>query len=192
MLPGSTLRTLVLTDAEIDELLHAISRALLAYPAYDSAELYGARKALRLARTSARKSDGKGGVLVAKSTQREPVQKSHPLGVSVKVIESDAPEHVGVFGSVIGYAGYKRARIVVNLDGFENVSEFSVQQLEIVPINETSLEELFASARQHGEESDPEHEVGDLQQLVGLCWERLSPAQREEAAREFEALREGS
>jgi len=42
------------------------------------------------------------------------------------------------------------------------------------------LEKLMAAARRHGLESDPDHEVGDLQDVLRSCWDRLSPAAREE------------
>lgn len=42
------------------------------------------------------------------------------------------------------------------------------------------LESLLSAAREHGEEGDPDHEVGDLTDLVMACWARLTPAQREE------------
>lgn len=39
---------------------------------------------------------------------------------------------------------------------------------------------LFEAAKAHGEESDPDHEVGDLQGIVFSCWARLTPAQHRE------------
>ncbi len=46
------------------------------------------------------------------------------------------------------------------------------------------LEELLAAARAHGEASDPEHEVGDLQGLLASCWARLSEAQKRDVYEE--------
>ena len=43
-----------------------------------------------------------------------------------------------------------------------------------------TLEMLLAAARRHGLESDPDHEVGDLQDLLRSCWDRLSPEARAE------------
>ena len=37
---------------------------------------------------------------------------------------------------------------------------------------------LLEAARAHGEQSEADHEVGDLQDLVRACWARLSPADR--------------
>lgn len=42
------------------------------------------------------------------------------------------------------------------------------------------LDALIAAAAKHGEESDPDHEVGDLQDILRACWERLTPRQRRE------------
>jgi len=41
------------------------------------------------------------------------------------------------------------------------------------------LRRLFAAAERHGNESDPEHEVGDLQDLVRLLWSRVDVSARE-------------
>jgi hypothetical protein len=41
------------------------------------------------------------------------------------------------------------------------------------------LEYLFAAAHLHGQEVEPDHEVGDLQALVRTCWDVLTPEQRE-------------
>ena len=40
------------------------------------------------------------------------------------------------------------------------------------------LETVFEMAKQHGEDSDPDHEVGDLQELLRQAWEIMSPEQR--------------
>src|SRR5690348_8678405 len=47
------------------------------------------------------------------------------------------------------------------------------------------LDELFALARKHGEESEPDHEVGDLQDLARMLWERASEADRRAVAAVF-------
>ena len=39
-------------------------------------------------------------------------------------------------------------------------------------------DELLEAARLHGEESEPEHEAGDLIEIVTACWELLSDEQR--------------
>jgi hypothetical protein len=43
---------------------------------------------------------------------------------------------------------------------------------------EDDLEALFALARRHGEHDDPDHEVGDLQDLCRALWGLLTPGQR--------------
>ena len=42
------------------------------------------------------------------------------------------------------------------------------------------LDQLLAAAEAHGAESEPDHEVGDLQQMLYSCWKRLTPAQQRE------------
>lgn len=42
----------------------------------------------------------------------------------------------------------------------------------------TGIELLLAAARQHGLDSDPDHEVGDLQEASRKMWELMTPAQR--------------
>jgi hypothetical protein len=37
---------------------------------------------------------------------------------------------------------------------------------------------LMEAARLHGENSEPDHEVGDLQDLFFACWRVMSPVQR--------------
>ena len=39
-------------------------------------------------------------------------------------------------------------------------------------------EMLIAAAQQHGEDSEPDHEVGDLQEVVRAMWKLLTPSQR--------------
>lgn len=39
---------------------------------------------------------------------------------------------------------------------------------------------LFAAAAEHGRESDADHEVGDLQEILRSCWARLTPEKRRE------------
>ncbi len=53
---------------------------------------------------------------------------------------------------------------------------------EIVGFVELSLE----AAERHGQDSDPDHEIGDLQQLVALLWEHLPPEGRRAVAEEWE------
>lgn len=50
------------------------------------------------------------------------------------------------------------------------------------------LEELLAAAKAHGDESEPDHEVGDLQGLLASCWERLTPEQQREVYGEHQEL----
>lgn len=41
-----------------------------------------------------------------------------------------------------------------------------------------SLPELFEAAIKHGEDSEPDHEVGDLQDLLTEMWDLLTAEQR--------------
>lgn len=38
------------------------------------------------------------------------------------------------------------------------------------------------AAKQHGEDSEPDHEVGDLQAFLTVAWSLMSPSQRREFA----------
>lgn len=40
------------------------------------------------------------------------------------------------------------------------------------------LEALFLAARTHGQCSEPDHEVGDLQDVLRTCWLKMSTDQR--------------
>lgn len=37
------------------------------------------------------------------------------------------------------------------------------------------IETLIEAARQHGLDSEPDHEVGNLQRLLRDCWDALDP-----------------
>jgi len=44
---------------------------------------------------------------------------------------------------------------------------------------------IIHSAEQHGINSEPEHEVGDLQDALEIAWELLTPDQRKEVTRTY-------
>lgn len=46
-----------------------------------------------------------------------------------------------------------------------------------------AIEHLIRAAQQHGEDSEPDHEVGDLQDLLRSVWQLLTPGQRAAALR---------
>ena len=50
------------------------------------------------------------------------------------------------------------------------------------------LNQLLDYARQHGLESDPEHEISDLQQLLTACWNALDDKARESIYLEYARL----
>jgi hypothetical protein len=41
-------------------------------------------------------------------------------------------------------------------------------------------ERLIAAAKKHGENSNPDHEVGDLQDILRSCFEVMTPEQRKQ------------
>lgn len=48
------------------------------------------------------------------------------------------------------------------------------------------IEKLILAAQHHGEDGDsPDHEVGDLQDLLRACWTKMTPKARAEVFREF-------
>jgi hypothetical protein len=51
-----------------------------------------------------------------------------------------------------------------------------------------TLEVLLDAAERHGEQSEPEHEAGDLQAIVRSCWALLTPEQRAQVLAEHEEL----
>ena len=66
--------------------------------------------------------------------------------------------------------------------------ESSLRTVEDGIVTTSLLEELLAAAKAHGDESEPDHEVGDLQGLLTSCWNRLSPDQQREVYGEHEDL----
>jgi hypothetical protein len=40
------------------------------------------------------------------------------------------------------------------------------------------IEAYIAAAEQHGKDSEPDHEVGDLQDMLRVAWSLMTPAQR--------------
>lgn len=49
----------------------------------------------------------------------------------------------------------------------------------------SSLDRLLDAAREHAEDSgEPDHEVGDLQDILRTCWRLLTPAQRQKVLQE--------
>ncbi|MBI4951258.1 MAG: hypothetical protein HY908_04440 [Myxococcales bacterium] len=45
------------------------------------------------------------------------------------------------------------------------------------------LEKLLDAAEAHGADSEPDHEVGDLQGILRSCWKLMTAAQRREVYR---------
>ena len=56
------------------------------------------------------------------------------------------------------------------------------------PPSPEPLERLIDAARRHGELSEPDHEIGDLQAILRACWQRLTPAQAREIFDEHQDL----
>lgn len=45
-------------------------------------------------------------------------------------------------------------------------------------IDTTSIEAYLDAAKTHGEDSEPDHEVGDLQQYLRAAWAIMTPEQQ--------------
>lgn len=45
-------------------------------------------------------------------------------------------------------------------------------------LSTTPLDRILAAAKAHGEDDDPDHEVGDLQEVLRAAWSRMTPEQR--------------
>lgn len=43
----------------------------------------------------------------------------------------------------------------------------------------SDIETYIEAARQHGEDDDPGHEVGDLQDMLRAAWELMAPEQKQ-------------
>lgn len=54
----------------------------------------------------------------------------------------------------------------------------SQNALQIEPSSGLDVETLIAAATKHGEESEPDHEVGDLQEYIRSAWAVLTEAQK--------------
>lgn len=69
---------------------------------------------------------------------------------------------------------------------FANVIAFPEKEIQVLaapeaqpePVDFEPLEVLIEAAKQHGEDSEPDHEVGDLQDFLRAMWELLTPEQR--------------
>jgi hypothetical protein len=52
----------------------------------------------------------------------------------------------------------------------------------------TGVERLIDAARAHGELSEPDHEVGDLQEILRVCWQQLNVFQQTAVLANFASL----
>ena len=50
------------------------------------------------------------------------------------------------------------------------------------PSDTTDVETYIAAARTHGEDSEPDHEVGDLQDFLRVAFRLMTPTQRSDFA----------
>lgn len=50
------------------------------------------------------------------------------------------------------------------------------------------VERIIDAAQKHGEQSEPDHEVGDLQDVLRKCWEEMTVAQRQAVFAESKEL----
>ncbi len=46
------------------------------------------------------------------------------------------------------------------------------------PSHDDFIEDVLAAAKAHGQISEPDHEVGDLQDVLRACWGIMTPEQR--------------
>ncbi len=52
-------------------------------------------------------------------------------------------------------------------------------------MTDPSLRRLLDQAEEHGKEGDPEHEVGDLQDMLTACWKFLAMAEKHSVVLQF-------
>lgn len=50
------------------------------------------------------------------------------------------------------------------------------------------IEQIIDAARAHGEDSDADHEVGDLQEVLRACWSAMTPKARTSVRAKFAGL----
>lgn len=50
------------------------------------------------------------------------------------------------------------------------------------------VETLISAARAHGRQSEPDHEVGDLQDILRACWAQMAPGDRRAVLEHFRDL----
>jgi len=61
-----------------------------------------------------------------------------------------------------------------------------VKALAAAPVQVADpLDQILESAERHGQDSDPDHEVGDLQDALRIVWALLTPAARVKAHAAF-------
>lgn len=59
------------------------------------------------------------------------------------------------------------------------------------PRNDSRVEKILNAAEQHGRESEPEHQVGDLRDALRLAWRHLTPDARERVLAEIDLWGDG-
>lgn len=60
-----------------------------------------------------------------------------------------------------------------------------IERYERTPATRKALDLALESARAHGEQSDPEHEAGDLAELVEALFAEMTEAQRKRALTKY-------
>lgn len=72
-----------------------------------------------------------------------------------------------------------------------NIAKLARRESSCTPDEISSdLQSLLDGAQRHGQESEPDHEIGDLQQLLIACWDELPRAARRKIAADFAHLKD--
>ncbi len=101
--------------------------------------------------------------------------------IGEKVFDATVPEVAGITkvtkdGKVLSTIHIKPHRVKRAPEGED--WEWEVDTADPFSVNGRSLDELFDLAKSHGEDSEPDREVGDLQDLCRAMWAVLTPEQR--------------
>lgn len=125
--------------------------------------------------------------VLAQALQRSPLQlaigvHSHKHGDSLYAFGVQEGQ---VFGEG-DFAAHLDDQFEPDREEFANLHSFPEKEIVLITgepvngqvVNFEPLEDLIDAAKQHGEDSEPDHEVGDLQDLLRAMWELLTPEQR--------------
>lgn len=100
---------------------------------------------------------------------------------------SDKWVHGGWEGRIGGHRD-KGKLICVNDSEGDAFDIETARVMEILKKSEDCVELFISKATEHGEDSEPDHEVGDLQDYFRTAWEMMTPKQRMSFNKKYDLL----